>query len=60
MEKRGEKECYSDCSHMSGFRQCYGKFNDSGHVSESSTRNGSVPITTEQHEKRRFKMSGVL
>jgi len=22
MEKRGEKECYSDCSHMSGFRQC--------------------------------------
>jgi len=21
-ENRGEKECYSDCSHMGGFRQC--------------------------------------
>jgi len=43
-----------------GLDSVYGKFNDSGHLSESSTRNGSVPLTTEQHEEGRLKMSGML
>lgn len=42
-----------------GLDSVYGKFNVSGHVSENSTRNGGVPITTE-HEKGRLKMSGML
>lgn len=41
-----------------GLDSVYGKFNDSGHISENSTRNGSKPVTTEQHEKGGLKCLG--
>jgi hypothetical protein len=42
-----------------GLDSVFGKFNDFGRISENSTRNGSVPITREHHEKGRLKMSGM-
>jgi hypothetical protein len=52
--------CYSDGFHiLDYFRKCVWKINDCGYISENSTRNGSIPITTEQLEKGRLKMSGM-